>query len=84
MPAEFSITIIGRAGFLFPDEPGSPAETALDIPNIGVIGVLASGDGSLTIEGGELAVHHERAARSLERLAGLYYDVVKPKKECLR
>ena len=33
-------------------------------------------------KGGEPAVHHERAARALERLGILCYDVAKPMKEC--
>lgn len=33
-------------------------------------------------KGGEPAVHHERAARALDRLGILCYDVAKPMKEC--
>lgn len=33
-------------------------------------------------KGGEPAVHHERAARALERLGILCYGVAKPMKEC--
>jgi len=33
-------------------------------------------------KGGEPAVHHERAARALERLGILCYNVAKPMKEC--
>ena len=33
-------------------------------------------------KGGEPVVHHERAARALERLGILCYDVAKPMKEC--
>jgi hypothetical protein len=33
-------------------------------------------------KGGEPVVHHERAARALERLGTLCYHVAKPKKEC--
>ena len=37
---------------------------------------------SSPFKGGEPVVHHERAARALERLGILCYDVAKPKKEC--
>lgn len=37
---------------------------------------------SSPFKGGEPAVHHERAARALERLGILCYDVAKPMKEC--
>ena len=37
---------------------------------------------SSPFKGGEPVVHHERAARALERLGILCYDVAKPMKEC--
>ena len=37
---------------------------------------------SSPFKGGEPAVHHERAARALERLGILCYNVAKPMKEC--
>ena len=37
---------------------------------------------SIPFKGGEPAVHHERAARALERLGILCYNVAKPMKEC--
>jgi len=43
--------------------------------------LMSKTQASSPFKGGEPVVHHERAARALERLGILCYDVAKPKKD---
>ena len=46
-------------------------------------GLMSKTQASSPFKGGEPAVHHERAARALERFGIMCYDAAKPKKERL-
>jgi len=60
-------------------QPGRTSTGPAEYPSNGL---MSKTQASSPFKGGEPAVHHERAARALERLGILCYDVAKPMKEC--
>ena len=60
-------------------QPGRTSTGPAEYPSNGL---MSKTQASSPFKGGEPVVHHERAARALERLGILCYDVAKPMKEC--